>query len=267
MLVLSPGQNDKVVFPTLGISVEILRMVGSRVRLGIEAPRNVPIMRDEIAGGSFSPAAATQPALAADLSHSVRNRLQRATLGLRLLQRMLEAGQAGDAEPMIFRIFNELKSLEEELAPANGSAAPRECLSGPDAELRRTERVCRALVVEDDPSESELLAGYLRLSGFEVDTAMDGLQAMVHLAKHERPDVVLLDMKMPRFDGSKTVAAIRQHADYGGVKIFAVTGTGQEETTVSIGPQGVNRWFRKPVDPEYLVSAIHDELGSPLTSA
>ena len=48
MLVLSRGRNDKVVFPTLGISVEILRVAGNKVRLGIEAPQEIPVHRHEV---------------------------------------------------------------------------------------------------------------------------------------------------------------------------------------------------------------------------
>ena len=48
MLVLSRGRNDKVVFPTLGISVEILRVAGNKVRLGIEAPHEIPVHRHEV---------------------------------------------------------------------------------------------------------------------------------------------------------------------------------------------------------------------------
>jgi carbon storage regulator CsrA len=257
MLVLSRGQHDKVVFPTLGITVEILRLVGNKVRLGIDAPKEIPVVREEIAhrAGRMEPAL-QQRSDGERLNHSVRNRLQRATLGLRLLQRMLEAGQAEDTEPTIFKIFNELKSLEAELAPDAAVAAAR----------RRPIAGRRALVVEDDPNESELLAGYLRLSGFEVETAMDGLQAIVHLAKNDRPDVVLLDMKMPRFDGRNTVSAIRQNPAYKALRIFAVTGTDRAETAVDIGPQGVDRWFRKPIDPEQLVEAIRDDLGAELAA-
>ncbi len=257
MLVLSRGRNDKVVFPTLGITVEILRVVGNKVRLGIEAPKDIAVLRDELVGSDSTRAAdANQAAKSDRFTHSVRNRLQKATLGLRLLQRMLEAGQADDSEPTIFKIFNELKSLEEEFC---GST---------DASLSTTGgKVRRALLVEDDVNESELLAGYLRLSGFHVDTAIDGLQAMVHLSANDRPDVVLLDMKMPRFDGRQTVSAIRQNPDYQSLRIFAVTGTEQADAEVTIGPQGVDRWFRKPVDPEQLVDAIHNEFVAETTAA
>ena len=248
MLVLSRGPSDKVVFPTLDISVEILRITGNRVRIGIDAPREVPVLRHEL-----EPHAVIESAPNARANdHAVRNRLQKATLALHLVQRMLESGQDGDVEPTIFKIFTELKALEEELAPAasnDPAPTPSEAINP-----------YRALVVDDDVNENELMAGYLRLSGFEVSMALDGLQAMVLLSKNERPDVVLLDMNMPRFDGGKTIRAIRANPDYRSLKIFAVSGTAQAEAKVSVGPQGVNRWFTKPVNPQNLVEAIREEL-------
>ena len=65
----------------------------------------------------------------------------------------------------------------------------------------------------------------------------------------------------------KTVSAIRQNPDYRALKIFAVTGTDQSEAAVRVGPDGVDRWFRKPVDPEQLVTAIHRELNAKLATA
>ena len=49
MLVLSRREADKILFPSLGITVEVLRVQGNRTRLGIDAPANVPILRYEIA--------------------------------------------------------------------------------------------------------------------------------------------------------------------------------------------------------------------------
>jgi carbon storage regulator CsrA len=257
MLVLSRGRNDKVVFPTLGITVQILRVEGKNIRLGIDAPKSVPILREEIAAQVVPGDTVEDQPESGRLTHAMRNRLQKAALGLRMLQRMLDAGEADDAEPTIFKIFTELKEIEDDLSKHR---APREVLANSCGGRR-------ALVVEDDANERELLAGYLRLSGFEVETAMDGLQAMVHLAKSERLDVVLLDMKMPRFDGRKTVSAIRQNPDHKTLKIFAVTGTSPVEAAVGVGPDGVNRWFTKPVDPVQLVHAMQVDLTQQLAPA
>jgi carbon storage regulator CsrA len=252
MLVLSRGPNDKVIFPTLGITVEILRVAGSKVKLGIEAPPEVPVHRHEVqqrieANGEGADILRLPPATSeVRMSHATRNRLNTAALGLHMLHRKLESGDLTDAETTIFKIFNELKGIETELG---GPAKP-----APDPVTRH-----RALVVEDDENERELLAGYLRMSGFEVDTAADGLQAMVRLTQ-QPPDVVLLDMRMPRFDGRKTVSAIRNNPDYRGLKLFAVSGTEPEDMNITLGPNGVDRWFCKPVDPKNLVDALRAAL-------
>lgn len=260
MLVLSRGQNDKVVFPTLGISVEIIRVAGKKVRLGIEAPEEIPVHRHEVcerieakvAAGDEEEQVLTFPtankSYMARLNHDTRNRLNSAALGLHLLHRKLENGDLNDVESTIFTIFNELKGIETLLEQPTKASAETQ------AEVHR-----RALVVEDNDNERELLAGYLRISGFDVETAADGLQAMVRLTQNA-PDVVLLDMRMPRFDGRKTVAAIRNNPDYRGLKLFAVSGTKPEEMNVALGPNGVDRWFTKPLDPKTLLDALHDEL-------
>lgn len=251
MLVLSRGKNDKVVFPTLGISVEILRVAGNKVRLGIDAPKNVAVHRHEVAArnGDIDNAEAPESEVDRKRLHAIKNRLQTASLGLHVLQRKLELGKAVDTDIDIFKILNELKTLESEL---QGSAAE---LSKPSKSEKH-----RALVVEDDDNERELLSGYLEMSGFQVDTAADGLQAMVRLTQEERPDVVLLDMRMPRFDGEKTISAIRCNPSYRGLKVFAVSGTPMSETNVAVNENGVDRWFSKPLDPRELVSAINEDL-------
>ncbi len=276
MLVLSRGRNDKVVFPTLGISVEILRVSGNKVRLGIEAPQEIPVHRHEVSdriaadedqphsadpsiikmpglvtNGSVNDAALQ--ALQAEANHAIRNRLNAAALGLHLLHSKLEADDLSDAEATIFKIFNELKAIEEQIAGPTQRKRPVE-VEPPAGECHH-----RALVVEDNDNERELLAGYLRVSGFDVDTAADGLQAMVRLTE-QPPDVVLLDMRMPRFDGRKTISAIRNNPNYRDLKLFAVSGVRPEDMNVTLGPDGVDRWFVKPVDPQGLLEALRAEL-------
>jgi carbon storage regulator CsrA len=262
MLVLSRGRNDKVVFPTLGISVEILRVAGNKVRLGIDAPHEIPVHRHEVsermeAKGESETIKFPTPieTLSAKLNHATRNRLNAAALGLHLLHQKIELNDLSDAESTIFKIFNELKQIEDQLdGPADRKAGKP---ATPVASGSQPHH--RALVVEDDDNERELLAGCLRVSGFEVDTAADGLQAMVRLTE-KKPEVVLLDIRMPRFDGRKTISAIRSNPDYRGLKLFAVTGTRPEDMQINVGPDGVDRWFTKPLNPKALLEAIRDEL-------
>jgi DNA-binding response OmpR family regulator len=136
-------------------------------------------------------------------------------------------------------VLSEFQSLDEELS------------------RNRQERQARkhALLVEDDANESELLAGYLRLSGFDVDTASDGCDALEYLGKCH-PDVVLLDMQMPRCDGPTTISAIRGNPEHRDLKVFAVSGGMPADLGVTVGPAGVDRWFRKPLNPLMLVKEL-----------
>jgi CheY-like chemotaxis protein len=126
-------------------------------------------------------------------------------------------------------------------------------------------RARRALLVEDDHNERELLAGFLRLAGIDVVTAGDGSDALDRLRQpDERPDVVLLDMVLPRLDGPTTVRAIRRDPALAGLKIFAMTGHSPERFGLGEGPSGIDRWFNKPLNPEVLLRDLHQELGNEL---
>jgi carbon storage regulator CsrA len=247
MLVLSRGPTEKIVFPNLDITVEILRIAGNRVRVGIDAPKDICVLRQEIADQQSGTGAPTGTSRS---SHELRNRLNTANLALHLLERQLDAGLTEEAKTTLQKALHELDTLNETIGGTT-SAQSKTAESRPSS---------RALLVEDDANESELLAGYLRMSGFDVDRAMDGLQAMVYLSRHRSPDFVLLDMKMPRLDGPKTVSSIRRNPAYRGVKIFAVSGAARTEYRVPTGPKGVDRWFSKPIKPQELVDEMNREL-------
>ena len=121
----------------------------------------------------------------------------------------------------------------------------------------------RALVVEDDGEECEVLAGFLRLAGFDVDTARDGAAALDYLCAHvhqDRPDVMLLDMDLPRCTGAKIVHTVRGEPAYAKLKIIAVTGDEPEEFDLDSVVAQIDRWFRKPLDPECLVREMNQQL-------
>ena len=89
-------------------------------------------------------------------------------------------------------------------------------------------------------------------------TAKDGRDALDYLSgSRRRPDVVLLDMQMPRCDGPSTISAIRENPAYSGLRVFAVSGRVPADMGVTVGPSGVDKWFRKPLNPQNLVTELH----------
>jgi CheY-like chemotaxis protein len=115
------------------------------------------------------------------------------------------------------------------------------------------------LVVDDDDNERELLAGLLEMDGCAVVMAEDGLVALeiLNQAAQATPDVVLLDMQMPRLGGRETLAAIRRHERLNRVLVFGVSGSTPDEQGIAIGTRdGVDDWFEKPLNPNQLVTRM-----------
>src|SRR5262245_21537559 len=149
MLVVSRRPNDRIVFPKLGITVHVVRVDGKSVRLGIDAPKDVRVLRHEIADRVHDSPEEAEGASESKRRHEIRNRLNTAMLGLHLVKHKLELGQTSpeELEEVIDRVIRELSALEMDKETSAAVASP----SQPQ---RRT-----ALVVEDNANECELLAG------------------------------------------------------------------------------------------------------------
>jgi carbon storage regulator CsrA len=258
MLVLSRRINEKLVFPDIGAAVQVVSVRGNSVRLGIQAPQEVTVLRGEIpafrAEGADA-AQATGPAeqtIRHPLARLVGRRLQVAGSGLDLLRGHLKAGRAEDAQALAEQLAEDLQLLQRRLVTEPGG--------NPQPPLSLSCKGRRALLVEDNANERELLARFLRLGGFEVDTAGDGADALDYLRGRGRPDVVLLDMGLPRCDGPTTVREIRRDGGLADLKIVAVSGHRPEEYGLLPGPGSVDRWFSKPVDPDALVRDLQGVL-------
>ncbi|HZL89269.1 MAG TPA: response regulator [Pirellulaceae bacterium] len=257
MLVVSRRPNDRIVFPKLGITVHVVRVDGKSVRLGIDAPRDVRVLRHEIADKIHEDPCEPESSSAAERRHEIRNRLNTAMLALHLVKQKLHLGlgTSTDLEPVIDQVIRELYALDADTQQLGAATPPA---AGPTQ--RRT-----ALVVEDNANECELLAGFLRTFNFQVATVGDGADALAYLSRHQRPDIVLLDMNLPRVSGNEAVREIRGNPALAGVKLFAISGMNPGQCGVTTGPQGVDRWFSKPIRPDALVAAIDRELS--LTSS
>ena len=105
----------------------------------------------------------------------------------------------------------------------------------------------RVLLVDDNRDSVESLALLLALSGYETETAHDGLEA-VRLAASWRPDVVLLDIGLPKMNGYEVCRAIRAEPWGRDVPVIALTGWGQDEARQRTAEAGFTAHLVKPVD-------------------
>jgi PAS domain S-box-containing protein len=109
----------------------------------------------------------------------------------------------------------------------------------------------RVLVVDDNVDAAESLAILLRTWGHEVLTTHDGLAA-VKAAEQVRPEVILLDIGLPRMDGYEVARRLRERADMRDVLLVALTGYGQEEDRRRAEEAGFDAHLTKPADPTAL---------------
>ena len=245
MLVLSRKLNERLVFPAFETFIQVLEIRSNTVRLGIDAPTAIEVLREELYNAkSTSLCDGDQSASQAEsLAALVLKRLGIASEGLQILADQLGTGLPAEVLSTLDGIRQEVQFMRARInEPAKTPA---------DQAWH-----CRALLVEDDRNERELLASYLRLAGIEVDVAGDGCAALEYLRRPQPPDVVLLDMGLPRCDGATAVRIIRDDPQLACLKIIAVSGHSPEEFEVACGRKGVDRWFLKPIDPAALLRDI-----------
>jgi DNA-binding response OmpR family regulator len=114
----------------------------------------------------------------------------------------------------------------------------------------------RVLVVDDEPMVREVLSRYLEQSGFEVEAAADGELAMAAFDAR-RPDLVLLDLMLPRIDGFEVFRRIRAR---GGSPVIMITARGQTTDRIAGLDVGADDYVSKPFSPAEVVARVRSVL-------
>ena len=108
------------------------------------------------------------------------------------------------------------------------------------------------LIVEDDHHTAELVALYLEREGFQALTANDGAQG-VALAKRHRPDLVILDLMLPKVDGWEVCRRLRRFSE---VPVIMLTARDEEIDRVAGLTMGADDYVIKPFSPRELVARV-----------
>lgn len=117
----------------------------------------------------------------------------------------------------------------------------------------------RILVVDDEPNIVLSLEFLMKQVGYKVRTASDG-QAALDAIQQEVPDLVLLDVMMPRKDGYEVCQAIRQNPACNKVKIVMLTAKGREVEREKGLAMGADDYVTKPFATQELVEKVKDML-------
>jgi DNA-binding response OmpR family regulator len=110
------------------------------------------------------------------------------------------------------------------------------------------------LVVDDEPTIAEVVARYLERAGYRTRVAADGAAA-IEAAAHQRPDLVVLDLMLPRIDGLEVMRRLREQ-DRERIAVILLTAKGEEADRVIGLRLGADDYVVKPFSPAELVARV-----------
>jgi len=113
----------------------------------------------------------------------------------------------------------------------------------------------RILIVDDEPDIREILEYNLEQAGYKVSKAKNGEEA-VEKAKKNKPDLILMDIMMPKMDGVEACRQIREDKSLDNTIVAFLTARGEEFTEIASLEVGGDDFIQKPVKPKVLLSRI-----------
>ena len=113
----------------------------------------------------------------------------------------------------------------------------------------------KILIAEDSSTVRRLVAGRLAADGYQVIEAADGQEAL-ELARQERPDLIVLDKVMPKFDGFEVVRALREDPQTQLIPIVMLTERTSEDDVLDGLRLGVEEYMPKPFSPRELSARV-----------
>ncbi len=115
------------------------------------------------------------------------------------------------------------------------------------------------LIVEDEPRNLTLLRDLLQVSGYKTIEATDGKQG-VELAKSKKPDLILMDVQMPKMDGLEATRILKADATTSNIPVLALTSYAMKGDKERILEAGCDGYLAKPIDIKELLKIVAEYL-------
>ena len=118
----------------------------------------------------------------------------------------------------------------------------------------------KILVVDDEADYIQVVSVRLKANGYEVITAMDGAEGF-EKAKKDKPDLIILDLMLPKIDGFKVCGLLKKDARYAKTPIVIFTARAQEEDRLLCEEMGADAYLTKPFEAKILLDKIQSLIG------
>ena len=118
----------------------------------------------------------------------------------------------------------------------------------------------KILIVDDETDIIEILQFVLEAEGYECITATDGEEGL-KLAKEASPDLIILDVMMPKINGYKISRLLKYDSKYKNIPILMITARSQEEDRVIGEETGADEYITKPFKVDYVVEKVKNYIG------
>jgi DNA-binding response OmpR family regulator len=123
------------------------------------------------------------------------------------------------------------------------------------------ERKTRILLVDDEPDLVQMVSVRLKAAGYEISTAYDGQEALEKV-KESRPDLMILDLMLPKLDGYKVCRLLKLDERTRGIPILIFTARAQVEDVTLATECGADAYLTKPFEAKVLLGKLQELLAA-----
>jgi len=115
----------------------------------------------------------------------------------------------------------------------------------------------RILIVDDEPQMADMLSIRLEANGYDVVTAHDGQEGL-DKARSEKPDLIILDLMLPKIDGYKVCGLLKKDSRFARIPIIMFTARARQEDMALGEEMGADAYITKPFDSQVLLAKIKE---------
>ena len=259
MLILSRRSSEGIVLPGLDVLVKVLSVRGGGCRIGISAPPEVTVLREEL----FDELKHVEKgylldSMSRERRHDAMNRLNAIQMGVSVLSSLATSGDSAEIDSVAKQLLEECRHLKSDFDNESVPVVDDDQVA--ISKLENGVDSSRVLIVEDNENERNLLSRLLAFSGSDVSAVANGSEALNWLDSNEKPDCVVSDMLMPGIDGPTLIRNIRSNPE---LRLLRVVGmSGFELDQCGLSKKDVDAWVAKPLDVDLLIQAVKGDVAT-----